>query len=295
MKNAASSKIVDFKKNINQNNGQNKINIERITEFFCGEYSICEEETLFENYQKDFYELIYVDSGKIEMSFDEKKYILKQSDIVLLFPKQSFFAKSISSVRPSFISIRFLMNFKDAQALRGKLFHADTAISSIYMDIIREYTYADKYSYDMLSSYLKQLILNLCRIEKGRKQPSLFCGFAESPSVYSAEKITNRTVRSIVYYINTNIEKKLSLSDIAKHFNLNPSYTSRLFRMHTDMCITEYIKMRKLSEAKSILKLGIYTITEISEMFSFSSIHYFSNCFKKEFGVSPADYSNMLK
>ena len=91
-------------------------------------------------------------------------------------------------------------------------------------------------------------------------------------------------------YIDAHISDKLSLSDVAEAMRLNPSYISRLFAERAGMCITEYIRVRKLDAAVNALETGRYTVTEISEMLAFSSIHYFSNCFKKEFGVAPTEF-----
>ena len=59
--------------------------------------------------------------------------------------------------------------------------------------------------------------------------------------------------------------------------------------------MTDYIRSQKLTRAKKLLKSGGYTVTEISELFGFSSVHYFSSCFKKQFGIAPGKYAQMLR
>ena len=100
--------------------------------------------------------------------------------------------------------------------------------------------------------------------------------------------ISNPLVHSAIDYIHTHVQKRLSLSDVAEALKLNPSYISRLFKAHTNWNMTEYIRALKLSKAKKLLKSGGYTVTELSELFGFSSIHYFSSCFKNNMGLRRA-------
>ena len=54
-------------------------------------------------------------------------------------------------------------------------------------------------------------------------------------------------------------------------------YTAEIIK-HDDVNITE------------VLISGEYTISEISYMTGFSSVAYFRQCFKNEYGVSPSGY-----
>ena len=58
---------------------------------------------------------------------------------------------------------------------------------------------------------------------------------------------------------------------------------SLLFLFH----IIRKVKMRKGVE---LLMSGQYTISEIAYMIGFSSVAYFRQCFKDEYGMSPSDY-----
>lgn len=242
-----------------------------------------------------FFELTYVDSGKIINIVDGKEYVTSQGEMMLFFPEQVHMQKNSPNTSSSFITVGFDMSMADCEALKNRIFRADSVIRGIYSEILSEYQIFDEYSSDMLIGYIRHILLHLMRYNTGHIPP---LSAHEINHVTAAAQIrnniSNRLVKSAIDYIDTHIEKKLSLVDIAGVLNLNPAYMSRLFKEHAGICITDYIKLQKLGRAKKLLKSGGYTVTEISEMFSFSSIHYFSNCFKKEFGISPADYAGML-
>lgn len=53
----------------------------------------------------------------------------------------------------------------------------------------------------------------------------------------------------------------------------------------------ELFRVYKLNYAVSLLKAGKLNVTEVSTQAGFSSVAFFSQSFKKHFGVSPRDYS----
>lgn len=52
-----------------------------------------------------------------------------------------------------------------------------------------------------------------------------------------------------------------------------------------------FFRTYKLNRAAELLKEGVHTVSEISDMTGFSSLSYFSTSFKKQFGVSPSEYT----
>ena len=271
-----------------------QIEIKDIISFF---YQECEFGLRHNGESHSFFELTYVDSGTIINIVDGKSYTAQQGDMMLFFPNQTHIQKCAPDVCSSFMTICFDMKLANCDFLKNNVFKADSIIKGIYSNIILEYEIFDEYSPDMLVGYLHHILLHLMRHNSENVSSYSFCVEHEEAlyNINTKNSISNRLIKKALDYIDTHIEKKLSLSDIAEFLNLNPAYLSRLFKEHTGICITNYIKKQKLGKTKKLLKSGGYTITEISEMFSFSSIHYFSNCFKKEFGISPLDYINMLK
>ena len=56
----------------------------------------------------------------------------------------------------------------------------------------------------------------------------------------------------------------------------------------------EYYSKLKIKEAKKLIRESTYSVSEISEMLGYSSIHIFSRAFKKKTGMSPTDYSKSI-
>lgn len=103
-----------------------------------------------------------------------------------------------------------------------------------------------------------------------------------------------QVIESVKRYIDDNIDKRLSLQEVADVFNFSPNYLSQLFARHTGEGFVDYITARKVRIAKDMLRRGDGRIYEIAERLGFDSSFYFSKVFKKVEGVSPREYQQRL-
>jgi AraC-like DNA-binding protein len=97
-------------------------------------------------------------------------------------------------------------------------------------------------------------------------------------------------VTRAIRYVYGHLFEPCSVKKIAASLHLHPNYISRIFKSEVGTTLTEYIKARKLEEAKNLLVNSDYRITEIAEMMGYSSLSYFSKDFRKYFGCSQTHF-----
>ena len=97
---------------------------------------------------------------------------------------------------------------------------------------------------------------------------------------------TNEYIRSAIDYINSNLQKKLSVSNIANYIGLNEEYFHRLFKKTIGVSVAHYIENQKMQKALVLLKQG-YPPKNVSEMLNFDYYPTFYGKFKRIFKVSP--------
>lgn len=97
-------------------------------------------------------------------------------------------------------------------------------------------------------------------------------------------------VKKVVDFIEKNIEKDLSLEEIACHFNYSKFYISRLFAKEFDCTIYKYIKMRRLTEAAKKIVETKKPLIEIAFEANYNSQQAFMLAFKQEFYYTPYMY-----
>ena len=92
-------------------------------------------------------------------------------------------------------------------------------------------------------------------------------------------------------YIKDNYSNPdLTLGDTAEHIHVSVPYLSKKFKEETGDSFQNYLQRLRLSKAMAMLKDEEIMIWEIATQCGYSSQHYFSTAFKKELGMSPADY-----
>ncbi len=112
-------------------------------------------------------------------------------------------------------------------------------------------------------------------------------------------KLERKQIPIIVYrvidYINENLQNKLTLESIAKHFIASVSYIRSLFSKYIHQPLYDYILTARLHKATQLLLTTRLSITEIAEQCGFSSGNYFYFIFKKKKGLSPLAYRKIRK
>ena len=108
------------------------------------------------------------------------------------------------------------------------------------------------------------------------------------------EKIKNKTLQSIVAYINDNFWKDLSVQNIADHFFVNMSYLCQIFKKETGYTITEYINQLRIEQARALIHNSSFSLGEICEKVGYADYCHFSKVFRRITGKSPLQYTKDL-
>ena len=116
----------------------------------------------------------------------------------------------------------------------------------------------------------------------------------EGPAQSAPEKIEGGSLITsrILDYIRENPGEQLSLQELARHFELTPSYISTLVKKNTGKNYLEWVIQSRISLAKRLLRDPNYRIEEIASVVGYKNYVSFYNVFVKNTGVSPRDYRN---
>ena len=90
--------------------------------------------------------------------------------------------------------------------------------------------------------------------------------------------------------MDAQIERKLSLESICAEFNYSKNHIISIFRSAYGVTPYRYFENKKIDVAKLYLSNTQFTIEEIAQQLSYADRNYFSNCFKKHTGFTPAEY-----
>ena len=95
--------------------------------------------------------------------------------------------------------------------------------------------------------------------------------------------------------IQDHIDTNLSLKEISKGLEINPSYLSREFSKYfEDLSFGEYIRKSRIEKAIELMKSNHYSLTEIAYLTGFSDQSHFTRIFKKYTGKNPTAYKKTI-
>ena len=246
----------------------------------------------------DFYELFVYQGNGGSFVFDGKEYEFNYGDIALvdmfvphmLLPGSSQDNQClVAHINPS-----LLISYSTPGANLPDIFKKGSSSSPVYHIGERGF---GKYSYLMdeyrsLHMYGHQEILIKAIIHK-----LLAYAYNDCFSGIRCNDDTSRSltvVTRLINYVNAHLVEKISLSDLAKEVNYSESYICHLFKEATGFTLTGYIQEKRIEKAASLLGNAV-PISKVSEQAGFNNYRHFYKTFKKQMGISPAEYKERME
>ena len=90
--------------------------------------------------------------------------------------------------------------------------------------------------------------------------------------------------------LRANIAESFHLETFCQQHALNPRALRSLFKQHTGMNVSHYLRQLRICRAMSLLRYGSMTISDVAAECGFDDSNYFSVVFSRACGVSPRDY-----
>jgi AraC-like DNA-binding protein len=107
----------------------------------------------------------------------------------------------------------------------------------------------------------------------------------------STERETDKNIiNDTIHFMKKNINKMITVEEMAQHQNLSNSHFSSLFRKSTGIAPLNYFIHLKMQLACQLLYTNEKKIKEIGLDLGYSDQYYFSRIFKKQMNISPENY-----
>lgn len=107
--------------------------------------------------------------------------------------------------------------------------------------------------------------------------------------------VKKNIITESITYMRLNIDKKLTVEDMANIHKLSSSHFSMLFRKATGMPPLDYFTHLKMQKACLLIYSNELKIKEIALSLGYDDPYYFSRVFRKNMGQSPEQYRYIAK
>ena len=106
----------------------------------------------------------------------------------------------------------------------------------------------------------------------------------------SAGSRASRECDLVRRYIDNHFKENLTLDQLAQMAHLSKYYLVHAFRREFGASPISYLIGRRIEESRFLLRETDHTLSLIAQILGFSSLSYFSQCFRRVEGVSPMEY-----
>ncbi len=252
----------------------------------------------FDLHLHDRIEIIFVLEGSVNVKIGKETYCLKENDLILVNTNELHSTRRTNDknvllalqINPEFYRNCF-------PKLRNMRFHCS--------DLSKESHGKDKFH--IIKYYIANITWCLNKKNKGYELiigsylyllgEHLINNFHYNVIEDKSKELTDKDfirIKSIIDYTNENMERNVTLREIAEKQHLNYHFLSHFIKDKIGMSFQEYLNSIRLNKAVNMLVNSDDTITNIAYVSGFSSVNFFNGVFKKEHNCSPTEYREGL-
>lgn len=251
-----------------------------------------EEQSPFERHFHNAYELLYVQSGTIQITIQGNLSLVGPQTLVFIGKLEEHSVRIIEGEYRRYYALfspeqlerlvedprlrsAFINRPKDYRPFfRMNASSAET--QRLFVSILQEYRTPQAFSANYIAALLNQLLI--------------LCYRSHSGQFPLPDKNVSPEIFAIQRYIEQHFLEDIRIADLASAHFISPYYLSHSFREWFGCSPKQYIMLNRLSYAKELLVGTSLSIAEIAAKSGFGDTNNFIRSFKKETGVTPVRY-----
>lgn len=233
-------------------------------------------------------EITFVSGGSGTYLVDNQKYKVKKGDIIVIEPTRIHDEKKDAN---SELTV-FCLGITGIRlpGMRRNQILPDNAVPVLHPDSL------EPHIQNIMMCMFEQLLL------KQPKEALCVCShliaalisiIKELPVQYEKRPIGQSDIdfaRHIKLYLDRHYKEACSLDEIAQNLNMSTSYLAHTFKDATGYSPGQYMILRRIGEAQTLLCITKYPVTQVSTMVGYDNTNYFSSLFKKMVAMKPKEY-----
>lgn len=263
----------------------------RFLEIFQVGELYCEAGFEIEKHRQRVFEITYVVTGKGTVFMDGRAYPVSENDVVITTIGQAHEIRADRGTPLRFCYLGFLFAGRlpaELEAIerfyrsfKGDTVVSDKALLTAFSKIFDELHEQNDFFVTMLGSYAEQIVTAVYRATLEKTTGRV-------PSI--GDSRGGSAAFTVARYIDQHYRDIDDIRELAAHLGYSYTYLAHIFKDKIGITIGSYIIMKKMDEAKWLLRSGRMNVSQIASRFNYRSVQSFSNSFKKAVGISPAEY-----
>lgn len=236
-------------------------------------------------HKPEVYEIIYVDYGRLNLTFGGTELIAKPGECIFIPPELEHSLCGREGVSFDYLNIMFKGKIPESLLLRNLPVNRRCLELMEYLK--QESIQGMPYYQEAVFGILTELIACLLR----QVEYSV-------PSQLTESSIRNRYQSEIVNramtFISDRYSKELKLKDMSKALSVSESHLRAIIKKETGENFSTLLHKQRISAAKHLLSEGTFSVENISNAVGYPYTSFFFKIFKRLTGMTPKAYSQSL-
>jgi len=114
-----------------------------------------------------------------------------------------------------------------------------------------------------------------------------------TPVTSSVGNLPGWKLKRIIDYVDTNLDKRISIADIASVADMSPAYMVRIFRRTTGVSLYQYVLRQRVLRAMGLITNSDMPLNNIATTTGFSSHSQFTTTFRRVTQMTPSTFQRM--
>ncbi|MDO4942300.1 MAG: AraC family transcriptional regulator [Lachnospiraceae bacterium] len=260
-------------------------------------------------HRHDFFEIIFVFTGKCTQTIGLSRKQFKEGDVIFIAPgiyhtmevfdddsavfnillRKSTFYQMFTPLMKGhdLLSKFFSEGLYNSQQIEYVIFHPGQTdlieLQNQLLELYKEHLFHDAYSDQIMVGLLTRLNAKIMREHHDTMESS-----------YSENDHRSQEHFMVMSYIQEHLTT-VTLTDVASHFGFSTSYCSRLIKSSTGQGFNEWKRMLRMRHAEQMLLNTKKSISEISASLGYENPETFIRAFKKELHMTPSKYRKISR
>lgn len=251
---------------------------------------------------EDAWEFVYCAAGEVRTYQNRTERVLMRHQITF-HPPQMQHHLCVDGEKTNLLVISFVCSSEVIKLLQNRTLYVNQVQRRMLSVIIQELANAFELqdgnlqlvnfrtsphsvlgAEQMIRCFLEGFLIGLLRDVTNQKEKRW-------DAVTLEKALENRLASDIKSYVEQHLGERITLAQLSEHIHYSRSYINEQFQRSAGMSVAAYVSEQRIERAKQLLMAGSMSISQISEVLGYSSVQYFSKCFKDAVGCSPSSYA----
>lgn len=280
------------------------IMVDRVVTVHYFEYS---SSYSFEGERHDFWELLYVDKGEVDVLADDVTHRLTRGALIFHKPGEFHALRSTGISAPNLVVVSFFCPSPAMDFFAGRITHTGEAERALLGRIVSEGELAFSTplgdpattalerreappfgAEQLLGGALEELLIRLVRQDGASSS-------GPQPLSVTSRAGRDALFQSIEDYFLLRLDRPLTLTQVCADNFIGHTHLQQLVRSYTGGGVMKYFGQLRIDRAKAMIREGVGNFTEISTALGYQSVCYFSRHFRKVAGMTPSEYAASVR